>query len=209
MRLTERDEEMLHALVTKVRLFSLRQIADHWWFGDVPNARRRIKLMDSEGFVERISVRSRSLPDFSHPVSSWKPGDAEPGHGAVAHALQSRWNGKPVRESSACVASSRTEKLFGGKRRGKLKSPLQATHDLGVAAVWLKLHADAPDWAEAWRGEDLLAHTRVRQKLPDSFIVDNEERVVSVIEFGGSYDTERVAEFHRDCCDRDLPYQIW
>ena len=54
-----------------------------------------------------------------------------------------------------------------------------------------------------------MAHTRIGQKLPDSFIVDEREDVLSVIEFGGSYDAERVRAFHRDCDNRQLPYQIW
>jgi hypothetical protein len=80
---------------------------------------------------------------------------------------------------------------------------------LSVAAVWLRLHNVAPEWAAAWRGEDLLAHTRLGEKLPDAFIVDDSGKVVWVIEFGGGYDAERVQAFHNDCAARGLPYQLW
>ncbi len=60
----------------------------------------------------------------------------------------------------------------------------------------------------AWRGEDLMAHTRLGQKLPDAFIVDDQEQVIWVIEFGGGYDAERVEAFHQDCVSRNLPYQL-
>ena len=209
MTLTERDQELLLALVCKVRLFSLRQLANHWWNGDMANTRRRVKQLGSASLVERITVRSRTQPEYTQPIVVWNPGQPEPNHAAAANHLQQRWKGRAVRESSACIATMKAANLFGGRQRDHLKSPLQATHDLGVAAVWLRLHADAPDWAEAWRGEDLLAQTRRGQKLPDSFIVDAEEQVISVIEFGGSYDARRVAEFHRDCDDRGLPYQLW
>ena len=61
MTLTERDQELLHALVCKVRLFALRQAAEHWWLGDIANARRGLKRLNSVGLVERIAVRSLSL----------------------------------------------------------------------------------------------------------------------------------------------------
>ena len=78
--------------------------------------------------------------------------------------------------------------------------------------VWLPFglrSIGVPDWAEAWRGEDMMAHTRRGQKLPDAFLLDDNDDVLWAIEFGGSYDTQRVEEFHVDCASRDLPYQIW
>jgi hypothetical protein len=109
----------------------------------------------------------------------------------------------------AWIATEKASQIFGGAQRGELKHPLQATHDIGVAAVWLRLREIAPQWAMAWRGEDLLAHTRLGEKLPDAFIVDKNEKVLWVIEFGGSYDARRVKAFHEDCAARDLPYQLW
>ena len=47
--LTNRDPEILQALVQKVRLFSHRQIADHWWNGELANARRRLKRLANSG----------------------------------------------------------------------------------------------------------------------------------------------------------------
>jgi hypothetical protein len=67
----------------------------------------------------------------------------------------------------------------------------------------------APQWAAAWRGEDLLAHTRRGEKLPDAFIVTETDQVAWVVEFGGGYDAQRVEAFHLDCAERQLPYQLW
>ena len=55
---------------------------------------------------------------------------------------------------------------------GEVKKEMQATHDLGVTQMWLHLDINHPEWADAWRGEDLMAPTRRGQKLPDGFIVD-------------------------------------
>jgi hypothetical protein len=43
--LTTRDEELLKALALKVRLFSLRQIANQWWNGELANTRRRLRQL--------------------------------------------------------------------------------------------------------------------------------------------------------------------
>jgi hypothetical protein len=189
--LTSRDAEIIQALVQKVRLFGLRQIAEHWWHGELANARRR------------------PVPPLDSPLVNWRPGEPAPDFGQVAYRCRQRWHMRPTRPCTAWIATERGEQLFGGVRRGELKHAMQATHDLGVAAVWLRLKKVAPDCAAAWRSEDLLAHTRRGEKLPDAFVVDRAEQVIAVIEFGGGYDAQRVEAFHQDCMARKLPYQLW
>ncbi len=207
--MTNRDQEILLALALKVRLFSLRQIAAHWWAGELANARRRLKHLQAGELVRRVTVPVRTLPPIERPVASWQPGHSDPDFSAVSYRLQSRWKSRPVRLVTAFIASGKTAQLFGGKNRGELKYPTQATHDLGVAEVWLRFHECVPAWAEAWQSEDQLAHTRRGEKLPDAFLVNEEGQTDSVVEFGGAYDARRIEELHRDCASRDLPYQIW
>lgn len=209
MKLTPRDSDILQSLTLKVRLFSQRQIAEHWFGGEVVNARRRLKQLGEADLLQRISVHARPLPPLDAPLVSWQPDQPEPDFGAIAYRCQQRWRMRPPRRSTAWLATERSAQLFGGVRRGELKQPTQATHDLGVAAVWLRLNETVPQWAAAWRGEDLLAHTRRGEKLPDAFIVDSDEQIAWVVEFGGGYDAPRVAAFHADCVHRQLPYQMW
>ena len=108
----------------------------------------------------RTTVLARTLPVPESPLASWRPGDSAPDVGAVAYRCQDRWRRRPPRPCTVWVATERAARLFGGVRRGELRQPAQATHDLGVAAVWLRLREVSPEWAAAWRGEDLLAHTR-------------------------------------------------
>lgn len=209
LHLTDRDHDLLQALVRQVRLFAQRQIADHWWAGELPNARRRLKRLAAEDLLTSTTVLARTLPVPESPLASWRPGDSAPDAGAVAYRCQDRWRRRPPRPCTVWVASERAARLFGGVRRGELRQPTQATHDLGVAAVWLRLREVSPEWAAAWRGEDLLAHTRRGEKLPDAFLVNAREQVLWVIEFGGGYDAGRVRAFHDDCAARGLPYQLW
>lgn len=207
--MTERDQRILMALVLKVRLFSLRQIATHWWNGEVANARRRLRQLAADHLVSRVTVPVRALPALTKPIVSWEPGQQTPAADAIAYRLKTRLRNRPIRSVTAWVATERSSQLFGGRCRGELKHRTQATHDLGVSAIWLHFDARAPQWADAWQGEDLLAHTRRGEKLPDAFIVDPQGVVVCVIEFGGDYDARRIREFHADCVERELPYQIW
>ncbi len=207
--LTERDRTILQALVQKVRLFSQRQIVDYWWNGELANCRRRLKRLADRRLLRRQHVLARPTMSFRNPLTTWSPGDVAPNFGGLAYQCHTRWRSVPARRCVVWLATEVTSQMFGGTARGDLKHPAQATHDLGVAAVWLRLHQVAPDWAAAWRGEDLLAHTRRGEKLPDAFIVDDTERVIWVIEFGDGYDAERVEAFHLDCVSRNLPYQLW
>ena len=209
LHITARDHELLQALTQKVRLFSQRQIASHWWNSALPNARRRLKRLAVLELVERITVHARSIPAIESPLVSWCPSDSPPDFGQVAYRCKQRWRSQAMRPCAAWIVTETGSQHFGGIRRGSLRHPTQATHDLGVAAVWLRLHEVAPQWAAAWRSEDLLAHTRHGEKLPDAFIVDDSAQVVWVIEFGGGYDAERVQAFHNDCSARGLSYQLW
>ncbi len=209
--ITGRDRELLQALALKVRLFSLRQIAEHWFGNDVANARRRLRQLVAGGLLQRINITARPTPSLTGPVVVWQPGQPSPDFGRVARLIETRWHHRPVRHCATFITTAKTANAFGGKARGELKHPLQATHDLGVAAVWLRLHRDQPHLAMAWRGEDFMAHTRraYRDKLPDAFVVNSDDDVIAVIEFGGGYDADRVHEFHADCASRRLPYQLW
>ena len=209
LQVTERDREILDTLVRKVRLFSQRQLADHFWNRSLANARRRMKWLAENSLVEQLQVQARVTPSLNAPIATWQPGQILPVFGAIAHACQQRWKRRPTQSCVAWIATEKAAQLFGGVRRGEFKNPVQATHDLGVAAVWLRQREIAPRFAKAWRGEDLLAHTRRGEKLPDAFIVNEEGTVTWVIEFGGGYDADRVQAFHEDCASRGLPYQLW
>ncbi|MCA9010928.1 MAG: hypothetical protein KDB01_14350, partial [Planctomycetaceae bacterium] len=59
LQIKERDREVLEALVCRIRTFSQRQLADHFWNGSLPNTRRRMKSLAENGLVERLIVQAR------------------------------------------------------------------------------------------------------------------------------------------------------
>lgn len=206
---SKRDVEILLALLHRVRIFSQRQLIRHWWMGEAANARRRLDLLTTSGLLNRISVSARAGMHFTAPVVTWRPGEVSPNFGAVSYRLTSRWKKSTTRTCAAYVATDYARRLLGGSSRVGIKSGTQATHDLAVSAIWLRLREQNPSLIDKWYGEDAMSHTRFRQKLPDVFFITDDEKVESVLEFGGSYSAERVRDFHADCEARSLPYQIW
>lgn len=211
-RLQARDTEIVRTLCLNVRLISVSQAAETWWEpteAGQGNARRRLRRLAESGLVALTTVIAHPVSALLAPVVSWSPGDPEPNCGAVAWQLQRRWR-DPVRSTTTYLATRRAASLFGGRANGKLKHRYQATHDLGVTAIYLQLKRTRPDLAEHWIGEDLLAPYRRKQKLPDAVVADHPGTTPSlVLEFGGAYDKQRVKDFHHDCERRALAYEIW
>ncbi len=164
LHLQPRDRELLQALAQQVRLFSQRQIADHFWDGALPNARRRMKRLAERGLVSKITVQARTAPPLESPLASWRPGDSVPEFGQIAYRCQARWRLRPVRPCTTWVVTEQGAQHFGGVRRGPLQHPTQATHDLGVAAVWLRLRQIAP---------------QTKRECPVFLVIDEFQRMVA------------------------------
>ncbi len=212
MTLTPRDDEILRTLALSVRMLSLAQVAKAWWMptpAGQANARRRLASVAETGLLRSAHVHARPLPELPGPVLAWNPGGPDPDFDAISWTLQSRWT-KPPRRIVVYFVTRRGANQYGGRLRGKIKQELQATHDLGVAEVYLQLRARAPEVALRWTGEDTLRLTRKRQKIPDAVLRPSAPNARPlVIEFGGAYDARRVRSFHRDCSQRKLSYEIW
>lgn len=212
MPLTARDSQILKTLSLKVRMLSLEQIASAWWSparGAEALARRRMGMLAEAGLVSRLYAQVRPLPQKTSPVISWRPGAPPPDFSAAAWKLQARWTAPP-RRTSIYIATRTAANQFGGRLRGKVRYDLQATHDLGVAQIYLHILRTDPSSAERWVGEDILRFSRPRQKLPDAAIArEKDKRIITAIEFGGAYDAGRLQDFHQAMAARNMPYQVW
>ena len=212
MPLTERDTEILTALSCSVRMMTLEQMSSHWWTtcrNPSKISERRLTTLLNQGLLATARVLAADLPTIDAPVASWFPGQVEPDLGSIAWQLQSRWKTqpKPVR---VYLATTQTSNLLGGKACGRIKNQFHASHDLGVSQVYLRIRETRPQLIPFWVGEDQLAPYRKQQKLPDAIIANSTTATPKlVVEFGGAYDKERVTEFHRDCEQRAVPYEIW
>lgn len=212
MRLVARDDDILRTLALRLRLLSLVQIAAVWWGPTergLVGARRRLAALVAAGLLRRLRLQLRPLPALDGPTLAWRPGDPEPDCDAASWRLQSRWK-ESARTTTVYIATKHGSNQFGGRQRGALRRAFQATHDLGVSAVYLRLRASNEEDVGDWIGEDLLAPHRRGEILPDAVLADGPEaRPRLVVEFGGAYAAERVRRFHAYCRDERLPYQLW
>jgi len=206
-----RQDEIVSTLTHKLRLLTLGQIARTWWAETSrpeENARRSLAQVVACGLLRRIRVNARPELLLRSPVVRWSPSDPEPPFGRVAYRLQTRWNEAPM-PTEIYSATTKAGKVFGGAVGGRLKAPLQASHDLHVSALYLRLRNDDPVAAEAWIAEDRLAPFRRHEKLPDAVLGSGPADIRLVLEFGAGYDKARVRAFHDDCAERGLPYELW
>lgn len=212
MRLTDRDSEIVSTLAARVRLFTLNQIARTWWASSKHShdqARKRLKQLEDELLLRRLRLTVVELHELSSPIVTWAPGQDQPNLGSAAWKMQSRWHATP-RPVSAYIATKAAAKQFGGAATGRLKHHYQATHDIGVAEMYLQLRKSRADLIQYWVGEDILAPHRRRQKLPDAVIASLPGATPQlVLEFGGAYDKARLLAFHQECSANALPYEIW
>ena len=166
MTLTVRDHEIIQSLAARIRLLSLKQIARHWWRQSQhaeDTARKRLATLVSQGLLTSATVLAAELPALDAPLCVWRPGQQPPDFGGLAWKLADRWVSEP-RLCRAYLATAQAARRFGGRARGKIKNRYQATHDLGVAEVYLRLRTERAELAEHWVGEDVLAPHRRGQE---------------------------------------------
>lgn len=206
IRLTSRDEDLLLGLTGRFRLITTQLVANLWNSSAV-YVRRRLGKLEAAGLVFSTRVLAHPLLDLEAPLVRWRPGEPEPNLGRVSHRLKARWT-ESQKLTTVYLPTKRTAHLHGGVG-GRFDYPLQATHDLHVTALYVRLAAEDPERAAWWRGEEALRLGRKRGKICDALIVDSRERPTLAIEFGGSYRVDRVRAFHRVMNNRRLPYEIW
>lgn len=211
--MTARTLELLDVLARRVRLLTLRQLAE--LLSDVSkttpsprDVRRWVQRLSGQGLIQVVSLIARLPAPSELPVIVWSPGESKPDFGRAAYRLQRRWK-QPPRDLTCVAATARTHHLYGTRSKG-LTHPLQASHDLGLSGVYLHFRTLAPGFARAWFGEDALPITARRgARRPDAALCGPDGRLLLAVEFGGAYPPDRLRSFHAACARSDTPYQVW
>lgn len=214
MMTTTRDHQILDALTRRVRVLTLDQIARTWWndsASPVRVVRERLRTLAAEGLV-RID-RSPAHPEIAlhQPVLRWSIGDTDPELGQVSYALQSRWREHPVLTPNVSATKLAADR-FGG-HGGRPPRAVELTHDIHMAAVFLRYREQQPEVLKHWTFEEQVKAERRRAKtppglkLPDAFLRLPEG--TRVVEFGGAYSKEKLLAFHGYCKEYLFPYEIW
>jgi hypothetical protein len=208
MKLRPWDHDLLVTLTLRVRLLSVGQIERSAW-GESKlsreSVRARLAKLQKEGWVECQTALSHPELPLAGPVLCWKPPQSCPDYGAVSHALKKRWT-MPLSRTGIVLASERAAKMFGGSS-GSIRNEAQTTHDLHVAAVYLKFR-EHRDKNEEWIGEDLLAKC-AGKKHPDAFVFDETGAIQRWVEFGGSYRADTIQKLHERCQELRVSFEVW
>ncbi|MGD9854068.1 MAG: hypothetical protein AB7U20_03875 [Planctomycetaceae bacterium] len=212
LQLAARDWEILRTLSLCVRMLSLRQISRTWW-GCCESGHQvaldRLNRLVRGGWLWCRHAFAQPLSPLMSPQASWHSGQWIPDFGPLAWRLRQRWD-CPAEPVKIYLATSRTARHFGGRRRDVIARPFQIAHDLGVAEMFLAVRQQRPHLVRWWIDEDRLAPFRRRQKLPDAVLAESPRAPIQlVLEFGAGYSKQRLAAFHRDSESRGLPYEIW
>ncbi len=205
--MTERDEAILDTLTRRVRVLSVGQVAAMWWTTGTAAAKARLRDLEAQGWLLLVNLLAEPVPDLHAPVATWKPGQPQPDFGPLSYRLRSRWT-QPACPVLAAVATKQAGNRYAGKG-GRVPRPSEATHDLCLSAVYLKLLREDPRRAGRWISEARLYERGEGRdgRLPDAAIVTRAG--TTVIEFGGAYATAKVADFHNFCADRSWGYELW
>lgn len=158
-----------------------------------------------------VSSKTLAVANFklTAPLGRWDEGSSECDLGNMAWEMEQRWR-TTTRKATRLVWATRWATRLVGGVSGGLRQPLQVQHDLGVAEIFVRRSSHA---GQVWIGEDAYRAfwpAERNAKVPDAVILNTEEQVVRVIEFGGRYTRQRLEEFHRFWAIRKAtPYEIW
>ena len=207
LELTSRDREILHALTHRVRVFTLPQVARTWWRGTSqaePEARRRARQLEGAGLVSVVPLIAHPEIQLDAPLVTWQPGLPAPDASKLASTLARRWP-EPERETVCIGATAEAAAIVGGSG-GRLPRDSETTHDIHLAAVYLRMAEELPTRARSWTAEAALAKGQ-GVKVPDAVVRDG--KYDTAIEFGGTYSTAKLQGFHRYCERKGFGYELW
>jgi len=213
--LTDRDHEVLTVLTLRVRAMTIQQIATVWWT-DIPGApakrslaeaRRRLQVLARDGLVEITALLAHPEIELIAPLAVWQPGLPPPDIGSVAHAAKSRWS-RPHVTTEFVTATVEAGRLMGGEG-GRQPKTSEASHDMHLAAVYLRMRRELRTRSENWRSEArvLAEQGRASDKLPDALVRDG--KCTTAIEFVGEYSAAKLAAFHEYCNHKNYGYELW
>lgn len=208
--LTERDRDILAALVLRVRVFTVGQVGRTWFAGtaDPPrHAARRLRRLAAAGWVEIFTMKARPELELTEPLLRWRPGEPAPDFCALARQLAARWR-EPIVPTPVVISTAAAGTRMGGSggRRPRLS---EISHDIVLAGVYLHWRATSATHGGEWLSEAQLARLGFgrSKRLPDAMTRVGPRRVA--VEVGGAYPPAKLADFHDFCVASELDYELW
>jgi hypothetical protein len=209
MVMTQRDEEILAALTTCVKAFSINQIQRTWWPDASPRCvLDRVRVLSEAGWISLVTVMVRDIAfDPKGPfVRRICPKDSVQWHD-ILRVSHKRWQ-VPLRPAKAIVATPRAARFFGGLARHP--RPSEATHDLFLTAVYILFRHSCSRKDFVWQGESMLARCLAGREgvIPDA-LIHGSAGDVAIEVVGESYSQSKLQSFHDYCASQGWSYELW
>lgn len=206
MTLTPAMEMVVEDLTDRVRAMDRPQVLTVVSAGELDRLLRR-------GLLEewRAVARAR-LPAARPPLHVWRRGDPAPPFAHLSWLAERRWACAGMVPTTYYVASDFARKAFGG--HSMPPSDDQLSHDLEVAALFVRCRREFPGLAPFWVGEDRRKRGLAwGEKLPDAVFGEGEVHHLAW-EFLGLYPAARIRSFHQELSgegppNRPLPYVLY
>ena len=157
-------------------------------------ATRRLERLVDRRLLVRRNVLASPSPDVSTPLCLCRPGEELPSPGKISYQARTRWARIPVQVMRVYYASSTARALFG-LEPVKPPLPIQATHDLGLSAVFLHYRSRWPRLvSHGWMIEGTYSKHRGKFEKVEDALIQRNGKVLLMVDFAGAYRPERVAE---------------
>ncbi len=137
---TIREQAILESLCRRVRILSLPLVVAGWGAptrGSQERLRPNLKRLVEAGWLTMFDTLANPLVDLDRPLTTWSPDQSAADFDTLAKACCLRWTGapQPVR---VYLAGPRAVTCWGGRLRQRIRHLGQVTHDLHVAAVYVR-----------------------------------------------------------------------
>ncbi len=207
--LTPRDLDVLDALTLRVRMLTLRQVAEIWWPNgrNVRRARIRLDFLVAAKLIEIHRVNAHPPLPVAQPLLVWEPSTAPPNFEQLAAICHSRWR-KPSVPVSICVASTVAANAQGSASGG-LPRGQRRNHDLRIASVYSSYRRLQPHLTGFWIGNHSFHTESAPFKTPDAVLQHPLGQLIRVINSIGRSSVEQIHRFHVQCETHQLPYELW
>ena len=146
-------------------------------------------------------------PIGSKQLGQWSPGEPKPDLVVLQSIIHNRWD-QPAVPTPVVTATDQAARLFGSSAHG-FPAANHRNHDLLLAAVYMHYRRTQPALAKQWLGEDAVPNAERGIKNPDAFLIDDQGRIIRVIESTGRYSLRQLEAFHQHCQESELPYELW
>lgn len=211
----DRDRDLLETLALRVKVLTVGQIARTWWSDEraaVTQCRKHLRQLAGRGLVEVFTMMAHPETDLAEPLAAWQPGLDSPDFGSVSYRAKRRWK-DASRRTDLVIVTEQGASPHGGPAGRRLRVS-EATHDVHLAAVYLRMRRELPTRARSWLSEAALAAGALGErppasgeKQPDAMVRDGRSR--TAIEFVGDYSPAKLTAFHEHCARRGWGYELW